>query len=60
MRHMEELCALVEHVVSRLEQEREARGGDSSDDGELRGELKPLLYLLWPYLAMALLTRRAA
>ena len=40
---MEELCALVEHVVGRLEQEREARGGDSSDDGELPGELKPLL-----------------
>ena len=41
---MEELCALVEHVVGRLEREREARGGDSSDDGELLGELKPLLY----------------
>ena len=61
---MEELCALVEHVVNRLEQERQARGGDSSDDGELpryrapRAQAAALMTVA--LLAMALLARRAS
>ena len=34
VRHMEELCKLVEEVVARLQAERKARGGESGYDSE--------------------------
>ena len=34
VRHMEELCKLVEDVVARLQAERRARGGESGYDSE--------------------------